>query len=267
MLCGMDIPAVLPSLFISHGSPMLAIEDSTTGRFLDRLAGQLPRPRAILVASAHFVAPDPTVTASRRPETIHDFGGFPASLYEIRYPAPGDPGLAAGVVRLLRNDGFEARTDDDLGIDHGAWVPLRRIYPEADIPVVALSVDPRRTAEWHYRLGRALAPLRAQGVLVVGSGGFSHNLGTLAWGAPDTPEFPWVAAFTAPLREKLLAGDIEGALDWTSLPEARRNHPTQEHLYPLYVALGAGGEGARGQLLHRDVEMGGLAMDAFAFAA
>lgn len=265
MLARMDAMTSLPSLFLSHGSPMLAIEDSPTGRFLEGLSGQFPKPRAVLVASAHFMAPSPTLTATSRPETIHDFGGFPAPLYEIRYPAPGAPDLAARAADLLVEAGFDARQDPGLGIDHGVWVPLRRIYPEADIPVVALSVDPRRTAEWHYRMGRALAPLRAEGVLVIGSGGFSHNLRALAWGERGAPEFPWVSGFTEPLREKLLAGDIDGALDWTSLPGAARNHPTPEHLFPLYVALGAGGEGARARLLHRDVEMGALALDAFAF--
>lgn len=265
MLVRMDAQTALPSLFLSHGSPMLAVEDSPTGRFLDHLGGQLPRPRAILVASAHYMAATPSVTAAPAPETIHDFGGFPAPLYEIQYPAHGAPELATRIARLLTEAGFDAREDASSGIDHGTWVPLRRMYPQADIPVVALSVNPRGTAEWHYRLGRALAPLRAEGVLIVGSGGFSHNLRALAWGDAGATEFPWVRAFTDPLREKLLAGDIDGALDWQSLPEALRNHPTQEHLYPLYVALGAGGEGARGRLLHRDVEMGGLALDAFAF--
>lgn len=261
----MDIPAPLPALFLSHGSPMLAIEDSPTGRFLDRLGELLPRPRAIVVASAHFMSATPTVTATPSPDTIHDFGGFPAPLYQIRYPAHGAPALAAQLAELLRDAGFEARQDDRHGIDHGVWVPLRRMYPQADIPVVALSVDPHGSAEWHYRLGLALAPLRRDGVLVVGSGGFSHNLRALDWQRPDAPAFPWVSAFTDALRERLLAGDIAGALDWPSLPEALRNHPTQEHLYPLHVALGAGGDGARGRLLHRDVELGGLALDAFAF--
>ncbi len=256
-----------PSLFLSHGSPLLAVEDSPTGRFLDRLGERLPRPRAIVVASAHFTRPRPTVTAAPAPETVHDFGGFPAPLYRIRYGSPGAPGLAAQVVALLDGAGFAALADDRHGLDHGVWVPLRRMYPQADIPVVALSVDPARTAEWHYRLGLALAPLRGQGVLVVGSGGFSHNLRALDWGQAQAPEHPWVAAFTEALRARLLAGDVAGALDWTALPDAHRNHPTPEHLYPLYVALGAGGEGAKGRLLHRDVEMGGLALDAFAFDA
>ncbi|MEL1265060.1 class III extradiol ring-cleavage dioxygenase [Pseudoxanthomonas putridarboris] len=254
-----------PALFVSHGSPMLAIEDSATGRFLDRLGGLLPRPRAVVVASAHFIHERPTVTATPAPDTIHDFGGFPPSLYQIQYPAAGAPGLAADVAQRLAAAGFDARTDGHHGLDHGVWVPLRRMYPQADLPVVALSVNPAQTAKWHYRLGRALAPLREEGVLVVGSGGFSHNLRALDWQHADAPAFPWVEAFTHALRERLLTGDMEGALDWRALPEAQRNHPTPEHLYPLYVALGAGGEGARGRLLHRDVELGGLALDAFAF--
>ncbi len=244
---------------------MLAVEDSPTGRFLDRLGELLPRPRAIVVASAHFVHAHPTVTATPAPGTIHDFGGFPEALYQIRYPAAGAPALASDIAARLTAAGFEARADDRHGLDHGVWVPLRRMYPTPDIPVVALSVNPAQSAAWHYRLGRALAPLRDEGVLVIGSGGFSHNLRALDWQHGNAQVFPWVEAFTQPLRERLLAGDIEGALDWSSLPEAQHNHPTTEHLFPLYVALGAGGDGAKGRLLHRAVEMGGLALDAFTF--
>ncbi|KAF1724673.1 dioxygenase family protein [Pseudoxanthomonas japonensis] len=263
----LSAPAVhrLPSLFLSHGSPMLAIEDSPTGRFLDRLGGLLHRPRAILVASAHFVHARPTLTATPMPETIHDFGGFPEPLYRIRYPTAGAPALAHDIAERLTTAGFDAHEDGHHGLDHGVWVPLRRMYPASDIPVVALSVNPSQSAEWHYRLGRALAPLRDEGVLVVGSGGFSHNLRALHWQHAQAAAYPWVTAFTDPLRAALLEGDVATALDWTSLPHAAQNHPTTEHLYPLYVALGAGGEGARGRLLHRDVEMGGLALDAFAF--
>ncbi|KAF1714991.1 dioxygenase family protein [Pseudoxanthomonas wuyuanensis] len=255
----------LPSLFVSHGSPMLAIEDSATGRFLDRLGASMPRPRAVVVASAHFNAASPTVAAALSPATIHDFGGFPRALYDIRYPAAGAPELASDVAQRLVSAGFDARIDHHHGLDHGVWVPLRRIYPQADIPVLALSVDPAQTAAWHYRLGLALAPLRRDGVLVMGSGGFSHNLHALDWQHADAPAFAWMSAFTDALRDRLIDGDIAGALDWQALPQALRNHPTPEHLYPLYVALGAGGEGARGRLLHRDVELGGLALDAFAF--
>ncbi len=261
---GMNAPR-LPSLFVSHGSPMMAIEDSPTGHFLDALGKSLPRPRAVIVASAHFTAALPTVTATPHPRTIHDFGGFPKPLYEIAYAADGAPELAKRAARVLNEAGFASRVDTDAGLDHGVWVPLRRMYPQADVPVVALSVDPAQTAAWHYRLGMALAPLREEGVLVVGSGGYSHNLRELDWQRADSPVYPWVTAFTDALSAKLLTGDVDGALDWQSLPEAKRNHPTTEHLYPLYVALGAGGAGAQATRLHHAVQMGGMAMDAFAF--
>ena len=255
----------LPSLFLSHGSPMMALEDSPTAQFLDRLGTTLPRPRAVVVASAHFMTAAPTVTSSSAPQTIHDFGGFPKPLYSIRYAAHGAPDLAAEIVAHLTAGGFDARSDEHAGIDHGTWVPLLRLYPQADIPVVALSVNPAETAAWHYRLGRALARLRDQRVLVIGSGGYSHNLRELDWQHTDSPPYPWVQAFTDALSAKLLSGDMESALDWQSLPEARRNHPTTEHLYPLYVAMGAGGEGAQAKRLHHAVQMGGMAMDAFSF--
>ena len=255
----------LPALFLSHGSPMMALEDSPTARFLDELGNRLPKPRAVVVASAHFMARSPTVTSNLAPDTIHDFGGFPQALYEIQYPAPGAPALARDIATHLVTAGFEADVDEHTGIDHGTWVPLRRMYPQADVPVVALSVNPAQSAAWHYRLGLALAPLRAQGVLVIGSGGYSHNLRELDWRHANAPAYPWVQAFTDALSQKLLAGDLQGALDWEALPEARRNHPTTEHLYPLYVALGAGGEVARATHLHHAVQMGGMAMDAYAF--
>jgi 4,5-DOPA dioxygenase extradiol len=244
---------------------MLAIEDSATSRFLEQLGTQLARPKAIVIASAHFTAAFPAVTAGPTPATIHDFGGFPAPLYEIEYPVHGAPELAGRIAQMLIGAGFDARQDHQIGIDHGVWVPLRRMFPQADIPVVALSVNPQSSAEWHYRIGRVLAPLRDEGVLVIGSGGFSHNLRALDWRDANAPAFSWMTTFTDALRDKLINGDIVGALNWQALPEALRNHPTPEHLYPLYVALGAGGEGARGRLLHRDVELGGLAMDAFSF--
>lgn len=261
----MTLPTALPALFVSHGSPMMAIEESATSRFLEHLGTGLPRPKAIVVASAHFAAAVPTLTAATAPVTIHDFSGFPAPLYGVEYGAPGAPELAARIARMLTTAGFNARQDDRAGFDHGVWVPLRRMFPQADIPVVALSVNPQSDAEWHYRIGRVLAPLREEGVLVIGSGSFSHNLRALDWRGSEAPASPWMLAFTDALRDRLLDGDIEGALNWRALPEALRNHPTPEHLFPLYVALGAGGEGTRGRSLHRDVELGSLAMDAFAF--
>jgi len=183
----------MPTLFLSHGSPMLAIEDSPTGRFLDGLGDSLPRPRAIVVASAHYLAGAPRIGANPSPATHHDFGGFPAPLYAIQYPATGDPALAAAIAKLLGNTGIPATIDPQQRLDHGVWVPLRRMYPQADIPVVPLSIQPDTDAQAHYRLGQALAPLRDQGVLIIGSGGYSHNLGALHWNDAGAAMPDWAA--------------------------------------------------------------------------
>jgi 4,5-DOPA dioxygenase extradiol len=256
----------LPALFLSHGSPMLAVEDSPAGRFLDRLGTTLPRPRAILVASAHFTADRPTAGGHDRPHTVHDFGGFPEPLYAIRYPAPGQPELAETVVARLAQAGLSGQIRPGHGLDHGVWVPLRRMYPLADIPVVPLSVNPTADAAWHYALGRALAGLREEGVLVIGSGGFVHNLGDLDWRHRDAPLAPWAGEFSGWMHERLAAGDLAALLEWRELaPHAGRAHPTTEHLMPLFVALGAAGGPTDVRVLHRSHELGTLALDAFAF--
>lgn len=262
----MDTPTRLPSLFLSHGSPMLALEDSAAGRFLDGLGAQLPRPKAILVASAHFTTDRPMLGGHARPQTIHDFGGFPAPLYRIRYPAPGDPDLAGQIARRLADAGIHAEVRDDRGIDHGVWVPLRRMYPQADIPVVPLSVMPDGTAAQHYAIGQALAPLRGQGVLVVGSGGFVHNLGDLDWRHKHAALAPWARGFADWMHAMLSSGDWPALLDWRQrAPHAGHAHPTVEHLMPLFVALGAAGAMPGVRTLHRSHEFGSLALDAFAF--
>jgi 4,5-DOPA dioxygenase extradiol len=270
-LGGMDpriptTPHPAPSLFLSHGSPMLAVEDSPAGRFLDGLGDALPRPRAIVVASAHFAAGRPSLGASAQPATVHDFGGFPAPLYQVRYPAPGEPALAEAIAQRLAEAGLQPELLPGHGLDHGVWVPLRRMYPQADIPVVALSVDPSADAVHHLAVGRALAPLRDEGVLVIGSGGFVHNLGALDWGHKYAPMPAWATEFADWMRERLETHDIEALLDWErQAPDPRRAHPTVEHLMPLFVALGAGGDGASLRTLHRSHEFGSLALDAFAF--
>ena len=262
----MDTDSRLPALFLSHGSPMLAIEDSPAGRFLDDLGGALPRPRAIVVASAHFIAGTPSIGAAVQPATVHDFGGFPEPLYRIRYPAPGDPALAADIARRFADAGLAPNPRPSQGIDHGVWVPLRRMYPQAGISVVPISVDPGGSAAQHFALGRALASLRDEGVLVIGSGGFVHNLGDLDWGHKDAPIPDWAAAFADWMRGRLHAHDLDALLDWErQAPHARRAHPTVEHLMPLFVALGAGTADAPVRSLHRSHEFGSLALDAFAF--
>ena len=260
----MNNATALPSLFISHGAPTLALADSPTGRFLDALGPALPRPRAIVVASAHMNAARPVLNANPAPATLHDFGGFPRELYALRYPAPGAPELALRAGTLLRGAGFDAATDATAPIDHGVWVPLRRMYPAADIPVVALSVNPARDAAWHTALGAALVPLRDEGVLVIGSGGFVHNLGALDWRGGDRPTAPWASGFADWMERHVAAGDVAAAQAWrTQAPQALSAHPTPEHLLPLFFAWGVAG--GRGQRLHAAWELGTLALHAFRF--
>jgi 4,5-DOPA dioxygenase extradiol len=258
---------MLPAVFVSHGSPMLAIEDSEARRFLQNLPSLLPeRPKAILMVSAHWERLRPAVNAPPRNETIHDFGGFPPALYQLSYPAPPSEPLAKRVAQLLAAGGLPTDIDTRRGLDHGAWVPLMLAWPDADIPVVQLSVQTRLGPEYHYKLGQLLTPLRSEGVLVIGSGSFTHDLASFftSGGQIDAPELDWVHSFaewmSAALRERRI-GDL---LNYRVLaPEAAHNHPTEEHLLPLYVALGAGA--AKVEHLHSSTTYGMLRMDAFAF--
>ncbi|NDW05562.1 DODA-type extradiol aromatic ring-opening family dioxygenase [Jiella pacifica] len=262
---------MLPTLFISHGSPDIAIAETPATAFLRQMAGSLPRPRAIVVASAHFEAKGRvSVTGDERPETIYDFGGFAKELYAMRYAAPGDPALAGDIVAALASAGFPATVARNRGFDHGAWVPLLLAYPLADIPVVEVSIDPTKDAAYHHRLGRALDGLPGRDVLVVGSGSLTHNLReafpNLRAGRREAEVPVWVDGFADWMGERLEAGDVDALLDYREkAPYARENHPTDEHLMPLYVALGAAGEGAAAAMLHRSRDCGVLAMEAFAF--
>lgn len=256
----------LPSLFLSHGSPMLAIEPDAATAAWDRLAATLPRPRAVIVASAHWMTRATAVGSAARPQTIHDFGGFPAPLYEIQYPAPGEPALAADVAARLAGAGLPAALDPARGLDHGIWVVLRHLFPSADVPVVPLALQPMLGPAHHYHLGRALAPLRRDGVLVLGSGGFVHNLQEYFQGLYRDGEPAHVREFRAWMAARLAAGDIDALLDYRArAPYAARAHPTDEHLLPLFVALGAGGDGAQARLVYDGVSEGVLGMDAYAF--
>jgi 4,5-DOPA dioxygenase extradiol len=254
---------VLPSVFVSHGAPTLAIEKNDTVEFLRRLGAELGRPRAILCVSAHWATRAPTLSAAERPETIHDFGGFPAELYRVRYDAPGAPRLAARAAELLKAAGVESEVSKERGLDHGAWVPLSLMYPEADVPVTQLSVQPRAGADAHFRIGQALAPLRREGVLILATGGATHNLRHLGRGH-EAPE--WAARFDEWLDEKIRRGSYEELLDYRRLaPHAELAHPTDEHLLPLFVAAGAGGAKSPGRGLHRGWTHGSLSMAAYAF--
>lgn len=252
-------------IFLSHGSPMLALEDAAARRFLTGLAASIPRPRAILVASAHWETRIPTVGAVARNTTIHDFSGFPAALYGLRYPAPGDPELADRVVDLLGTAGLPVGVDTNRGLDHGAWVPLMLAWPDADIPVVQISVQSHLGPGHHLELGRALAPLANDGVLIVGSGSFTHDLSSLRR-EPGITEPDWVTAFADWFDAALTAGRTCDLLGYRHLaPHAVRNHPTEEHLLPMFVALGAAGAGATARSLHASSTYGVLRMDAYEF--
>lgn len=256
-----------PTIFVSHGSPMLALQDSPARRFLQGLGRSLARPAAIAVISAHWeTGAGPVVSLATEPETIHDFGGFPQALYDLRYPAPGAPAIAERAAALLAQAGLPVGRSATRGLDHGAWVPLTLMYPEADVAVMQISIVRGATPAQHLQLGAALQALRDENVLVLASGSLTHNLGEFRGQAVDAPAPPWVAAFEAWMRARLAAGDIDALLDYRTLaPMAQKNHPTEEHLLPLYVALGAAGPGARAALLHASFEHGVLAMDAYAF--
>ncbi|WP_207485736.1 DODA-type extradiol aromatic ring-opening family dioxygenase [Arenibaculum pallidiluteum] len=257
--------AALPAVFVSHGSPMMAISETPAHRFLTGLGRELARPRAVLAVSAHWETREPRASTVQAPETIHDFGGFPRALYEIRYPAPGAPDLAREALALLAEAGIEGREDAGRGLDHGAWVPLSLMYPGADIPVTQLSVQPQMGARHHARLGEALRPLRERGVLILASGSLTHNLFEFFSGGrrgSDAAVPGWVSGFGDWMQAALEDGRTEDLLEYrTRAPDAARNHPTEEHLLPLYVALGAG---SRARPLHRSYEHGVLAMDAYA---
>jgi 4,5-DOPA dioxygenase extradiol len=256
----------LPSLYISHGSPMTALQPGLTGARLAELAAALPRPKAIVIASAHWLARQPQVGGAVQPETIHDFYGFPQALFDIQYPAPGAPALAAKVTTLLDAAGLAPTLDPDHGIDHGMWVPLHLLYPDADIPLVPLSIQPELGPAHQYALGRALASLREEGVLLIGSGSITHNLHDLRAGYSDERQAPYVKPFIDWIEQRLAAGDTDALLDYRrQAPFAERAHPTDEHLLPLFFALGAAGANAHAQRIDAGIDMGLLAMDIYRF--
>ncbi|MGJ7918734.1 dioxygenase [Massilia sp. LXY-6] len=259
--------APLPTLFVSHGSPMLALQDSPARRFLQELGRSLPRPQAIVVVSAHWESANgPAVSLAPQPETIHDFGGFPRALFEMRYPAPGAPEAAERAAALLEAAQIPVGRSPQRGLDHGAWVPLRLMYPDADIPVAQLSVVRGAGPAAHERIGRALAALREEGVLVLASGSLTHNLYEFRGQHIDAPVPHWVGEFEAWMKARLESRDHDALLDYRrAAPFAVENHPTDEHLLPLFVALGAAGPGAQARQLHSSFEHGVLAMDAYAF--
>jgi 4,5-DOPA dioxygenase extradiol len=255
---------MLPSVFISHGSPMHALEPGAAGEAWKALAQRLPRPRAILIASAHWETNLPMLTGNPRPETIHDFSNFPEPLYRIRYPAPGAPEVAQRAQALLKEAGFTAGIDGCRGLDHGAWSPLLYLYPEADVPVVQISVQPAFGPRHHVEVGRSLRKLSEEGVLIIGSGHMTHNLRDWSRGA-GAPA-PYAREFQQWVKQKLEEKDVDSLVDYrTRSPHGARAHPTDEHFLPLFFALGAAPEKSRPERIYDAIESGVLAMDAYVF--
>ena len=256
----------LPTLFLSHGSPMNGIELTPSSRAWANLAHELPRPRAVLVASAHWESSVPTLSGNAKPETIHDFGGFPDALFQVRYPAPGAPELATQAAELLKGAGMAAGVNGCRGLDHGAWVPLKWMYENADVPVVEISLQPERGAAHHVELGRALAPLVDDGVLIIGSGHATHNLRDWMMNPRRPQPLRYAQEFADWLHERLAAGDTEALIAYRDrAPEAARAHPTEEHFLPLLVAWGAAGEGARAERMSTGIDGGALVNDSYKF--
>lgn len=225
----------LPAVFFGHGSPMNALEQNRYSDAWRRIGASMPKPRAILCVSAHWYIRGTAVTAMEQPRTIHDFGGFPRELFEVRYPAPGSPLLAARVRELLAP--VDVRQDQEWGLDHGTWSVLVHAFPDADVPVVQLSIDAGKPAHWHYDLAARLAPLRHEGILIAGSGNVVHNLGTIRW-ENDAPPFDWAVRFNDRVRSHLLAREHEPLIGFETFgADGRLSVPTPEHYLPLLYVL------------------------------
>jgi 4,5-DOPA dioxygenase extradiol len=234
--------ALLPAIFFGHGNPMNAVQNNGYTAAWQQFGQTIPRPKAILSISAHWFVRETGVTITTAPRTIHDFGGFPRELYQVQYPAPGDPALARRVREMLAP--LPVRLDESWGLDHGTWSVLCHVYPEADIPVVQLSLDETQPAAFHFEIGQKLAPLREEGVLIVGSGNVVHNLHAYAWGQHMPEPYDWAARFEKEARAMLLAGDNKLLIDYERLgADALLSIPTPDHYLPLLYVIGTRQEG------------------------
>lgn len=260
--------AIKDVFYISHGSPTLSIDESLPARhFLKSWKEKVfsQRPKAILVISGHWETDEPTVNVVDRSDTIYDFYGFPQPMYQLKYPTPGAPELAKRVKELLEASGFgTVKEDRERGLDHGAWVPLMLMYPEADIPVCQLSVQTNRDGTYHYNVGRALGPLKEEGILIMGSGSATHNLRALRF--KDGTVAPWAAEFDTWLKEALLSGRYEDVNHYEEkAPHAKVAHPWPDHFYPLHVAMGAAGDKSKAELIHHSWQLGTLSYASYRF--
>ncbi|MEI2283054.1 class III extradiol ring-cleavage dioxygenase [Paenibacillus polysaccharolyticus] len=256
---------MMPSLFIAHGAPSLALEENAYTEFLQKLGQDLPKPKAIVLFSAHWESTTQLVSAvTGSYDTIYDFGGFQPELYQIKYPAQGHAETTAEIVKLFTEAGISVQTDEVRGLDHGAWVVLRLLYPEADIPVIALSVNRYLTGEQQYQVGQALASLREQDVLVIGSGGTVHNLRRLNWESQGVDS--WAMEFDSWLQDKLEHWDTDALFAYDKLaPSAQAAVPTPEHFVPILIAMGAGDEKKQASLLFRAYQLGNLSLSCWRF--
>ena len=258
----------MSTFFVSHGAPNLILHNSEARHFLEHLGKEIGTPRAILMVTAHFEASRPTRTNNAHPPMIYDFGGFEKELRQVTYRAPGSPEVAQEAFDLLDKAGLQPAFAD-RGFDHGTWVPLVLLRPEADIPVVQLSVEPNKGAEYHFKLGQALKPLADSGVLIIGSGAATHNLHEYFRGnyKLDTPAPEWVKSFGDWLNDKIAAGDTDALTHYRErAPNAVKNHPSEDHILPLFVAMGAAGAHPHGERIHTSQEYGVLMMDCYRFS-
>jgi 4,5-DOPA dioxygenase extradiol len=253
------MPEILPAIFFGHGNPMNALLDNDYTAGWRRIGDTMPRPRTILAISAHWFVSFTGVTIATMPRTIHDFGGFPRELYEVEYPAPGDPDLALRVQAALAP--LAVTLDDAWGLDHGNWSVLRHVFPHADIPVVQLSIDESQPPSLHYELGRKLAPLRSEGILIMGSGNLVHNLHTYAWGRHMPKPYDWAVRFEAEAKRLLIAGDQAPLVDYATLgPDAVLSIPTPDHYLPLLYVIGARQRGEAVRFPVEGVDGGSISM-------
>lgn len=257
----------MPTLFVPHGAPTFALHPDAAATVMRRTAAALPPPRAIVIVSPHWDTDIATVGYAESPETIHDFYGFPPELYEIGYPVRGDPEAAQAVRTAIAQAGLPVAQSPSRGLDHGAWIPLRLMFPKAEVPVIPVSLPSHGGVKGAYALGAALAPLVDRGMLIIGSGNVTHNLRDYRVALQNGGQIPsYVRGFADWLADKIAQRDIEALLDYRQqAPDAMRAHPSDEHLQPLYVAMGAAGASAITERLHTGVSDYVLAMDAYAF--
>lgn len=259
---------MIPSFFIAHGAPLLAIEENEYTQFLNNLGAALPRPKAVVLFSAHWESSVQKVSEVDQYETIYDFGGFPEALYRIKYPAKGDKDIAKKIAELFTAHGVPYEVETERGLDHGAWVVLKLLYPNADIPVISMSVNPQLAPEEQYKIGKSLSALRADDVLIIGSGGTVHNLGVLRMREDNGQIDQWALDFDEWLARHLHNWDIESLFKYNSLaPAANMAVPPygNEHFIPIFYAMGAADDGQKATLVHRSYRYGNLSHSVWQF--